>query len=228
MIDYILMDIEGTTTSIDFVHKTLFPYAKKHLASYVAQNSHKEEVLEQLSESAREFGIAFDGKGSFDEVVLGLLSYMDEDKKYGPLKALQGMIWEDGYASGAFKGHIYEDVPACWTEWREKGLRLGIYSSGSVKAQKLLFGHTEFGDLNPFIDAYFDTKVGGKKEKDSYVKILGELGLDGEKVLFLSDINEELDAAKLSGFQTMQLLRKGAVPAGGHRQVRDFREIGLF
>lgn len=155
-----------------------------------------------------------------------LEKWIDEDRKATPLKALQGMIWREGYESGELKGHVYADTPEFLRRWHGRGLRLYVYSSGSVEAQKLIFGHTEFGDLTPLFSGYFDTRVGGKREAQSYRTILLDTGLSGPDVLFLSDIGEELDAARAAGMKTCQLLRDDkARPATAHARARNFSEV---
>ncbi len=152
----------------------------------------------------------------------------DEDRKATPLKALQGMIWAQGYAAGELKGHVYPDTPVWLKRWHEAGKRLYVYSSGSVEAQQLIFGHSDAGDLTPLFSGYFDTNVGGKREAASYRAILGQIGLPGDEVLFLSDVGQELDAARASGMHTCQLLRDAkAVPAPAHPQARDFSQVTI-
>ena len=164
-----------------------------------------------------------------DEAVRQLQQWMDTDKKITALKALQGMIWLKGYSDGDFLGHIYVDAAEKLQHWHSLGYRLYIYSSGSVPAQKLLFGHNEFGDLTRIFSGYFDTRVGNKREKSSYLDIAGETGLQPEEILFLSDIEAELDAAAEAGLATLQLVREedGTIPSPAHKQVKSFSEIEL-
>ncbi len=227
MTQFILMDIEGTTTSIDFVHKTLFPYASAQLPAFIRLNHHRFEVQAELA-SVRETAKAeLQKEIELEGCIELLLQWIKEDRKHTALKALQGYLWKDGYETGQFKGHVYEDVQPCWERWREKGIRLGIYSSGSVAAQKLLFKYSEKGDLTPYIEAYFDTTTGHKREADSYSKIAAHLQLNPSEILFLSDVKEELEAAQTAGFQVLQALRPGIVPANGMNGVRNFNEIVL-
>ncbi len=225
MIRAIVTDIEGTTSSLSFVKDVLFPYASEHLASYVSAHLEEPQVQEQLDCVSREAGREL----STNEAIEQLLRWIDEDKKITPLKTLQGMIWEAGYRSGAFTGHCYEDAVRNMREWHEKGIRLYIYSSGSVHAQKLLFGFSDFGDLTPFIDGYFDTRIGHKRESSSYEIIASEIGVRAGDILFLSDIREELDAARAAGMQTRWLVRDAETlePNAPHPQVRDFDAINL-
>ncbi|MEO1713403.1 MAG: acireductone synthase [Bacteroidota bacterium] len=225
MIRFILMDIEGTTTSIDFVHQTLFPYAAKHLPGYIQTHQNQPEIqleLEKVKQTVREeAGKSIEGEG----VVQQLLQWIEEDRKHPALKAIQGYLWRDGYEQGEYQGHVYDDVVPAWNAWKEKGLALGIYSSGSVPAQKLLFGYSEQGDLTPYLSAYFDTGVGHKREVDSYRQIANQLILPADSILFLSDVKEELDAAKEAGYQVIWLERPGTTTSPAHPVVRSFTEI---
>jgi enolase-phosphatase E1 len=162
------------------------------------------------------------------EVIEQLLRWIAEDKKITPLKSLQGMIWEDGYKKGDFKGHMYEDAVRHLQKWKQAGIRLYVFSSGSVQAQKLLFAHTEHGDLTSLFSGYFDTNIGNKREAESYRRIAESIGTAPEETLFLSDIREELDAAQAAGMQTIWLIRDAAIdPKPAHRQARNFDEITL-
>jgi enolase-phosphatase E1 len=161
-----------------------------------------------------------------DAAAAVLEGWIDADKKVTPLKTLQGMIWRQGYESGELKGHVYPDTPEYLRKWHARGLKLYVYSSGSVEAQKLIFGHTAHGDLTALFSGYFDTRVGGKKEAQSYKTILRDTGLSGPEMLFLSDIGEELDAARAAGMKTCQLLRDDkARPATTHPQAKTFAEV---
>lgn len=224
MIQAIVTDIEGTTSSIDFVHKSLFPYAKKHIHRYLLEHASDTEVQTQLRAVEAEEGRAL----TVDEAATVLERWIDEDRKITPLKALQGLIWAEGYAAGELSGHVYADTPVYLRRWHADGKRLYIYSSGSVAAQKLIFGHSDAGDLTPLFSGYFDTRIGGKREAASYQAILAELALPGDAVLFLSDVGEELDAARAAGLKTCQLLRDDvAKPFPAHPQARDFSEVSV-
>lgn len=201
----ILTDIEGTTSSIAFVAETLFPYARAHLAAYVA--AHPAETAPILTEV-----------GTPDPVAT-LLRWIDEDRKATPLKTLQGLIWADGYASGAFRGHVYPDAVAALRRWHEAGLRLYVFSSGSVAAQKLLFGHSVAGDLTALFSGYFDTKTGPKRAAASYARIATEIAVAAGDVLFLSDTREEVGAAREAGMQARLVGR------GGDGEVASFDEV---
>ena len=225
MIRAIVTDIEGTTSSIDFVKDVLFPYAREKLPAFVETHADKPEVQHWLHETAREAGLV---SASRQEIIDLLIRWIDEDRKATPLKALQGLIWEDGYASGEFKGHVYPEVAENLHKWKKQGIHLYVYSSGSVAAQKLLFGHSEAGDLTPLFSGYFDTEVGGKREVDSYRRIAAAIGIPPGQILFLSDIVQELVAAATAGLQAIQLLRSPAEStAGQHEHVRSFDEISV-
>ena len=224
MIKAIVTDIEGTTSSLSFVKEVLFPYARANLADYVRNHKDEPQVKSVLEESCKEVGTELDT----EQLIAQLIQWLDEDKKVTPLKSLQGLIWERGYQKGDFNGHVYPDAAAYLKAWQAKGLDLYIYSSGSVYAQKLLFAHTEYGDLTPLFSGYFDTHIGGKKEKESYCKIAKQLGIPADQILFLSDIKEELDAAKAAGFQTLWLIRDNAAdPQAEHPQINSFDFVAL-
>jgi len=223
MVRAIVTDIEGTTTSLSFVKDVLFPYSTRHLPGFVRSQGHRPEVRQLLDEARQLAGGAVDDEG----LVGVLLKWIEKDQKLAPLKGLQGLLWEEGYLQGAFQGHVYEDAARRLREWHQQGLRLYVYSSGSEHAQRLIFGHTPFGDLTPLFSGYFDTRVGGKKEAPSYAAIVRELGLPAEEVLFLSDVREELDAASAAGLRTWCLARgEGpAVDPGAHPVARSFNEV---
>ena len=220
----VVTDIEGTTSSLSFVKDVLFPYARRHLAEFVAAHGREPAVRELLDAANAEAGGELDEAG----VVAQLERWIDEDRKVTPLKALQGLIWEAGYRQGDFIGHVYADAVERLRAWHAQGLKLYVYSSGSVHAQKLLFAHTPFGDLTPLFSGYFDTLIGAKREPAAYRTIVAELQLPAGDVLFLSDIVEELDAARAAGMQTVQLVRVGALDKdAAHHQVRDFNAIEI-
>ena len=199
----ILLDVEGTTTPIDFVYGTLFPYARQHLERY----------LDAAGRSA-EFA--------------HFSALMDQDSKAPDLKELQGHIWKDGYTSGELTAEIFEDVPRALKRWRNQRIDVGVFSSGSVLAQKLLFRHSTAGDLTPFFRWHFDTAVGSKTDPASYVKIAAVMGASPSAVTFVSDVVRELDAARAAGMQTALSLRPGnpAQPDGhAHPQIRSFDEL---
>ncbi|MBP1475794.1 acireductone synthase [Frateuria sp. MAH-13] len=220
----IVTDIEGTTSSIDFVRDVLFPYARKRLPAFIETHADTPEVQHWLHEAAKEAGII---EASRQEVIELLLGWIDQDRKSTALKALQGMIWKEGYETGEYRAHVYPEVSARLHAWRADGLHLYVYSSGSVPAQKLFFRHSDAGDLTPMFAGYFDTETGPKRESASYAKIAEAIGERPEHILFLSDIVDELDAARAAGMQTGWLLRAPqARPAEPrHRAYTDFDAI---
>jgi enolase-phosphatase E1 len=224
MIQAILTDIEGTTSSISFVKDVLFPYARERLPAFVTTHADEPEVQHWLHEAAKEAGLV---SATQQEIIELLIGWIDADRKSTALKALQGMIWEAGYTDGEYRAHVYAEVPARLREWRDAGKRLYVYSSGSVPAQKLLFAHTEAGDLTPLISGYFDTETGPKRVAESYQRIASAIDVPASEILFLSDIVEELDAARAAGMQTILLARApSSCPAEAtHRCVADFDAI---
>jgi enolase-phosphatase E1 len=220
----IVTDIEGTTSSIDFVRDVLFPFARMRLPAFVETHGDRPDVQHWLHEAAREAGMI---EAERQEVVELLLQWIAQDRKSTALKALQGMIWKEGYESGAYRAHVYPEVAARLRAWRADGLRLYVYSSGSVPAQQLFFRYSEAGDLTPLFAGYFDTETGPKREAQSYRRIAEAVGEEPRHLLFLSDIVEELDAARAAGFQTAWLVREPQpLPeAAGHRVYRDFDAI---
>lgn len=223
MIKAIVTDIEGTTSSLSFVKDVLFPYARARLPDYLRQHADDAEVKALLDDAAALAG----GELGVEQLIAQFIDWIDRDQKITPLKSLQGLIWEAGYRQGDFKGHVYADAARHLQAWKQAGYDLYVYSSGSVYAQKLLFGHTEFGDLTPLFSGYFDTHIGGKRETASYLAIAEQIGLAGSEILFLSDIVEELDAARAAGFNTYWLVRDQAANPAAHRQVNDFDAIVL-
>lgn len=203
----IVTDIEGTTSSIAFVHDVLFPYARARLDAFAA--AHPAEADPLVAEAG---GLAV------------LHRWMDEDRKATPLKTLQGLIWREGYLSGDLKGHVYPDAAKSLRRWRAQGLTLAVYSSGSEMAQKLLFGHSVAGDLSPLFSAWFDTRVGAKAEPASYAAIAVALGRAPVEILFLSDMTPEIVAARAAGLQAVRLVRDGSRAPG---EAASFDEISV-
>lgn len=224
MIKVIVTDIEGTTSSLSFVKDVLFPYARSHLAGFVKSEQKNSKVLKILEE-VRE--LAGDASWTQAQLIEQLIRWIDEDKKITPLKSLQGMIWKAGFEDGAFKGHVYPDAAEYLKRWHADGLQLFVFSSGSVDAQKLLFGHSEFGDMRPLFNGYFDTNIGSKRETSAYRHIVDHIGCPANEILFLSDIKEELDAAAATGMRTIQLVREPIDSVSSHRQVASFDQIDL-
>lgn len=222
MIKSILLDIEGTTTPIDFVHKTLFPFARKRTLDFVRENfaSLGEEIRalgnEYRQDAAKEENLPLFDENSVEAIAAYLRFLIDIDRKSTPLKFIQGKIWQKGYDSGELKSEMFDDVPSAFKRWYEKKIDIAIYSSGSVLAQKLLFRYTNEGDLTGFISNYFDTNIGGKKQPESYRKIASVKSFPPvENLLFISDAVEELDAARKAGFQTLLSVREGNPPVKG-------------
>jgi enolase-phosphatase E1 len=224
----ILTDIEGTTSSIAFVKDVLFPYARRALPRFVREHGDDPDVRRWLDAVATESG----GICSDEVIVETLQGWIDQDRKHTALKALQGMLWRDGYLRGDFHGHVYADAAAALRRWHAAGRRLAVFSSGSVAAQKLLFGYSEAGNLAEVFDDFFDTEIGHKREADSYRRIASALQQPPQDILFLSDVVEELDAAREAGMQTVLLDRREDYPeprngdaANGHRRVASFEAI---
>lgn len=224
MITTILTDIEGTTSSISFVKDVLFPYARARLPAFVVTHADDPEVQHWLHEAAKEAELVSTGQ---QELIDLLIEWIDADRKSTALKALQGMIWKDGYANGEYRAHVYPEVAARLRAWHDAGKRLYVYSSGSVPAQKLFFAHTDAGDLGPLFSGYFDTETGPKRDAESYRRIASAIGVPPGEIRFLSDIVEELDAAAAAGMQTTQIARPPSTcpPAGTHGCVTDFDAV---
>ena len=195
-ISAIVTDIEGTTSSIDFVHKELFPYASRELPAFVRAHQQDEAVASQLK-AVRQLLAKPDA--DVEQLIETLLKWIRDDNKATPLKALQGLVWAHGYESGAFTGHVYDDAVSNLKKWAAQGIALYVYSSGSVAAQKLLFGYSDAGDLTPLFKGYFDTRIGNKREPQAYETIVSQLDMPAQAILFLSDVVEELDAAAKAG-----------------------------
>lgn len=226
----VLTDIEGTTTSISFVYDVLFPYAEARLDDYCSNPDPGPELAGAIERLRGEYeeevrqGACFPGFGNGAPYARHLMSL---DRKSTGLKALQGLIWDEGYRSGALRSQVFPDVPGALTAWREAGARLRVFSSGSIKAQQLLFGHTEYGDLSGLFEGFHDTTTGPKQEATSYRAIADAFGLPPEAILFLSDVRGELDAAAEAGMRTGMLVRPGNRPAdpGGHEVYTSFETL---
>jgi 5-methylthioribose kinase len=217
----LVLDIEGTTSSLSFVKDELFPYARARLPTYVSEHA---DELSALLEDVRR--IEEDAALDTQQVIATLLRWIGEDRKLTPLKSLQGLIWQEGYERGELRGHVYEDAAQALRAWYEAGLKLYIYSSGSVLAQRLIFSHTEYGDLTPVFSGYFDTTIGGKLEPDSYRAIAANIGLPPAAVLFVSDHSGEISAAAIAGMQVIQVCRDQAVEATRDRtRISNFAEL---
>jgi enolase-phosphatase E1 len=222
-IHWILTDIEGTTTEVSFVYDILFPYFRSHMDEWKTVDSDQmSQVLEQtrvLVLEEQSINLT-SNEALFDQ----LRQWSIEDRKVTPLKTFQGMVWAQGFKSGAIKGHMYPDVKPALERWTAMGMKLAIFSSGSIAAQKLLFGFSMEGDLTPYFSAYFDTTTGMKRDEQTYQLIVKQLDAPANSVLFLSDIHQELEAAKEAGMRTLQLVRPGT-QANWSSCVSDFSEI---
>jgi enolase-phosphatase E1 len=235
----ILLDIEGTTTPIDFVYMTLFPYARAHTSKFISASLSSGELSDDLlgliQERAADAAAGHNPPpipehpqkhpASFVEYIYWL---MDRDRKSTALKSIQGKIWQAGYNSGELKSEVFPDVSPAFDRWTRLGIEIAIYSSGSVLAQQLLFANTHAGDLTPFISSYFDTNIGPKKEVASYRQIATDLGKSPPEILFVSDVVDELDAAKLADFQTLLCVRPGNNPQAAadlSRVVTNFDDV---
>lgn len=220
----IVTDIEGTTTSISFVFDVLFPYARQHIAEFVRSKLEDPVVQRELDAVSQEVGQPL----STEQAIEQLIDWIDQDRKVTPLKSLQGMIWKQGYADRQFTGHVYPDAVEHLRQWHDEGIKLYVYSSGSVAAQKLLFGHSDAGDLRPLFSGYFDTTVGMKRNSGSYRTISAEIGLEADEILFLSDSIVELDAAAETGMHTAWLVRNHQdTTTSRHPICHDFSEIDI-
>jgi enolase-phosphatase E1 len=219
----VLTDIEGTTSAVSFVFEVLFPFAAEHLPDFVRQEATQPAVALQLQAVRDEIA---EPRANIERVIEILLEWIAEDRKATPLKALQGMVWEQGYRAGQLKGHVYPDAVEALKRWHQEGYELYVYSSGSIQAQQLIFGCSEAGDLSPLFSGYFDTTSGPKREPQSYRSIAAAIGRTAEEILFLSDIVEELDAAQQAGMPTCGLVRKGGELIG-HANVASFAVIDL-
>ena len=239
-ISAVLLDIEGTTTPIAFVYDVLFPFARSHVRDYLEKHFDLPEVQEDLSrligEHRGDVGQSLNPpalntgsvKGTIDSVVAYVHWLMDRDRKATGLKALQGRVWQQGYADRQLKSQVFADVPTAFERWHKAGLNLSIFSSGSVLAQKLLFAHTEAGDLTKFLDHYFDTTIGPKHAAESYRGIAAALDRAPAEALFISDVIAELEAARLAGMKTLLCVRPGNQPQTlphTHPSIQTFAEL---
>lgn len=235
----ILLDIEGTITPIDFVTKTLFPYANQQLEVFLRENAADAEVRPLVEDLRAQHGLD-EGNGlkppswrddSEEERLRSSAAYgqwlIARDSKCTPLKALQGKIWQEGYACGELRGEVFPDVPVAFERWKRQGKKICIYSSGSVLAQQLLFGSVATGDLTPYISAFFDTQVGAKAEAESYRKIAAAISQEPRRVLFCSDAVKEIEASRAAGMQALLCERGGHSNAAGAsaRMIHDFNGI---
>jgi len=231
----LLLDIEGTVTPISFVHDVLFPFARNHVKEFLIQHSAETEVQADIGALVREHAVEVEngaqppsvGAASIDVLVAYANWLIDRDRKSPALKSLQGKIWKQGYLEGTLKAPLFNDVVPSLRRLRTKGLRVAIFSSGSVLAQKLLFAHTETGDHTDLIDTYFDTGVGSKMEAESYRRIAQQLGLEAHAIVFVSDVFNELTAAREAGMKTLLCVRPGnpVQPQKEFERIHTFSEV---
>ena len=227
----IVLDVEGTTSSISFVYDVLFAFAKERVADFLAAGRDDPAVRSAAGALAAEAGVAdpdLDDPTGLGRVALAAVSMIDRDVKSTPLKALQGMLWRGGFESGALVSHVFDDVPAALAQWADAGLDVRIYSSGSIEAQRLFFAHTAHGDLTPHLRGHYDTTTGPKREAASYRAIAADMGLAPREILFVSDVGAELDAARQAGMATALAVRPGNRDPGGlleHEPLESFAEI---
>ena len=233
----LLLDIEGTTTPIDFVTKTLFPFASARAEGFLRRRFGDPEIKGLIAELRSTWsGAASSGapvwiESTPEEKIASAATYVRwliaRDSKITPLKTLQGKIWEEGFRSGELKGEVYPDVAPAFTRWREQGRRIAIFSSGSALAQRLLFAHSTAGDLTGDINSYFDTTAGSKREPESYRKIAAALELPAQQILFISDVPAELDAARVAQMCTVLSLRSGVTAPEplAHPEICSFDEL---
>ncbi|GGO79676.1 enolase-phosphatase E1 [Marinobacterium nitratireducens] len=220
----IVTDIEGTTTDIQFVHRVLFPYAYEKLADFVREHAQTPPLAPILEQAREELG---DPDADLETLITAFRHWIEQDRKVTPLKTLQGLIWVQGYSQEDFKGHLYEDAYRHLERWHRDGIGLYVFSSGSVRAQKLLFGYSDFGDLTPWFSGYFDTTTGPKRDADAYRQIVATIGCPANEILFLSDVVEELDAAREAGLRTCLLARDEKPEEPGHPVAATFDEISV-
>jgi enolase-phosphatase E1 len=222
----ILLDIEGTTTPIAFVHEVLFSYARAHAREFLGNNQDSNEVRADVALLREEHAADVSNNLQPPESIADYIGWLiDRDRKSTGLKSLQGKIWRQGYLDGSLRSQVFADVAPAFERWRAAGLKISIFSSGSVLAQQLLFAHTDAGDLTKFIDDYFDTNVGKKGEAESYRKIAGAMDLKTSEILFISDVVAELEAAKEAGMDTLLSIRPGNSPQEWPQVIRSFDEI---
>jgi enolase-phosphatase E1 len=230
-----LLDIEGTTTPISFVTEVLFPYARRNGRKFILKHLQDKEIqtalLQIQADNASDHAAgapAIQENNPIEDTIRYYLWLIDVDRKSTALKTIQGRIWEEGYARGELRSTIFPDVHTALERWKQQGRITAIYSSGSVLAQQHLFSHTQHGDLTPFISAYFDTRIGGKKESGSYTRITEQLKLAAHEILFVSDAIEELDAARTAGMNTALSVRPGNTPTQEHTEhaaIHSFEEL---
>jgi len=233
MPEAILTDIEGTISSINFVKEILFPYSEERLSDYLIANYERDHrvlkiIDDVLAIENNEAGVVFEAQ--IYTAIEILLTWIKEDRKIAPLKELQGLIWEEGFRKGLFKSHLYADAYDWLLEVKGKGLPIYVYSSGSVFAQKLFFEHSEYGDIRYLFSGFYDTKIGSKKDADSYLKIAADIKVKPEYILFLSDIEEECAASEQAGFLTVKVDRESKEQnfSETRKIIHNFKELETY
>ncbi|MGC8677395.1 MAG: acireductone synthase [Hydrogenobaculum sp.] len=221
MIKAILTDIEGTTSSISYVKEVMFEYSKIRLKDYIQKHWEEEHIKDIINALSQKLDKNID----LETAVLVFKDFIEKDIKDTLLKELQGHIWEEGFKSGELKGHIYEDAYLKLKELKEKGYKIFVYSSGSIKAQQLFFGYSVYGDITYLFDGFFDTTVGSKKDKNSYIKIASTTEIEPQAFLFLSDVKDEIKASKEAGMNAILVSRDK--PCEEKDCIRDFNDINL-
>jgi len=226
-INYVLLDIEGTTSDIQFVHQVMFPYSRERLEQFVFSHQDDAAVVEAIELTQQTVKSEQGQNIELEGAIATLLDWIDRDRKHPALKSIQGLIWQEGFETEAFKSHLYPDVKPKLEEWARSGLKLGIYSSGSIATQKMFFSHTVEGDLTPLFSNYFDLTTGSKKEAMSYEKIIDVLGLAPNKIVFFSDVPAELVAARQKGLRVVHVKREGTESWSDVPEVESFQEISF-
>jgi len=226
----IVLDVEGTTSSIDFVYDVLFTFARERVGDFLSQHRDDPAIRDLCGPILTEAGDPAAAVAPHDPVraAAAAIELMRRDAKFGALKELQGRIWRSGFESGQLVSHVFDDVPPALDLWSGSGLDVRIYSSGSIEAQKLFFAHTTHGDLTGHLRGHYDTTTGPKRQSDSYARIAADMGVDPRQILFVSDVGEELDAARRAGMQTALADRPGNRPATSvfeHETVTTFADI---
>ncbi len=222
MIKAILTDIEGTISSISYVKDVMFPYSLQRLGSFLKENWDTQEVRQIINLLSQKLS----KQVSLEEATEIFKEWIEKDLKETALKELQGLIWEEGFKNGELKGHIYPDAYEKLKEWKEKGLKIYVFSSGSVKAQKLFFSYSVYGDITYLFNGFFDTKIGSKKEVNSYLEIAKSIDTQADDILFLSDVEEELDCAKSAGMHTYRIVREEE-STSKHPVAKNFYQVVL-
>ena len=225
---HVIVDIEGTTSASAFVYDVLFPYARERFAPWIAAHASESETAAVIAAVGAEIGVE---DPSPDQVVDALTEWTDADRKVTPLKTLQGLIWEEGFANGDLTSHFFPDALTALGIWHDAGLPISVYSSGSVLAQRNWYAHSPSGDLTSWISGYHDTaNAGPKRESSSYDAIARAIGADPSTLLFCSDVVAELDAASEAGWQVVRVRRPGephAVDDSAYPEVAEMTEIHL-